>query len=351
MNTKQTWSLLSLGILAAACATAGKPDARDGGDADTAAKSTEEPNAFPGEPSAPKADLDEDAPAPSAPSEFEGDSAPTAAVPRPAPATRAPSASGSGARGRAEASTNADRSASSSAPAKKSSRPFEPAPERPGLGTAWGETVASRVSNAPFERASRNPFSLTTIRYNDRTGIEAMLRSGGDEPVALTAFRTDNAATVGGGMLTVRLVDANGAPLPTYAGGGRMLAQGEVGQRYMIELTNQSANRYEAVVTVDGLDVIDGRAGSLDKRGYLLAPYATVEIDGFRQNMDEVAAFRFGSVRGSYAAQKGNDRNVGVIGVAFFAERGADPWSERELRRRESADPFPGRFATPPVVR
>jgi hypothetical protein len=68
--------------------------------------------------------------------------------------------------------------------------------------------------------------------------------------------------------------------------------------------------------------------------------------------MDEVAAFRFGSVRGSYAARKGNDRNVGVIGVAFFAERGAEtPWTRREMDRRNSADPFPGRFASPPIAR
>ena len=130
------------------------------------------------------------------------------------------------------------------------------------------------------------------------------------------------------------------------------LAQGEVGQRYMIELVNQSSNRFEAVVTVDGLDVIDGRRGALSKRGYLLAPFATVDIDGFRQSLDEVAAFRFGSVRGSYAAQKGSDRNVGVIGVALFAERGATPvWSQREVNRRETADPFPNRFASPPVAR
>ena len=120
----------------------------------------------------------------------------------------------------------------------------------------------------------------------------------------------------------------------------------------MIELVNQSASRFEAVVTVDGLDVIDGRPGSLAKRGYLLQPFATVDIDGFRQNLDEVAAFRFGSVRGSYAASKGSDRNVGVIGVAVFSERGVrQPWTERELGRRESADPFPGRFAAPPIAR
>jgi hypothetical protein len=149
----------------------------------------------------------------------------------------------------------------------------------------------------------------------------------------------------------VRLLDENGAPLPTFMDAGRTLVQGEHGRRYVIEVANRTSSRFEAVVAVDGLDVVDGQPGSFAKRGYLIQPFATVEIDGFRQNLDEVAAFRFGSVRGSYAARKGSDRNVGVIGVAFFAERGARVWNERELVRRESAEPFPGRFASPPIAR
>jgi hypothetical protein len=66
--------------------------------------------------------------------------------------------------------------------------------------------------------------------------------------------------------------------------------------------------------------------------------------------MSSVAAFRFGAVEDSYAEKKGNARNVGVIGVAFFQERdSAWPWDSSEIRRRETADPFPGRFATPPM--
>jgi hypothetical protein len=62
-----------------------------------------------------------------------------------------------------------------------------------------------------------------------------------------------------------------------------------------------------------------------------------------------VAAFRFAKVRHSYAAARGDDRNVGVIGLAFFAERG-DDWRAAEVRRRDRALPFPdeGRFAPPP---
>jgi hypothetical protein len=46
-----------------------------------------------------------------------------------------------------------------------------------------------------------------------------------------------------------------------------------------------------------------------------------VTIDGWRTSLSEVAAFRFSSVRDSYAGRTGQDRNVGVIGVAFFRER------------------------------
>jgi hypothetical protein len=130
---------------------------------------------------------------------------------------------------------------------------------------------------------------------------------------------------------------------------------GETGQRYSIRIENRTNQRFELVASVDGLDVVDGKLASLNKRGYIVGPHGRVVIDGYRRSMSEVAAFRFGSVRDSYAAQTGEqgDRNVGVIGVALFSERGAaigpDPYDlDTEAGRREAADPFPGRFAAPP---
>ena len=74
------------------------------------------------------------------------------------------------------------------------------------------------------------------------------------------------------------------------------------------------------------------------KRGYLVDPHGELEIDGFRQSMETVAAFRFGSVRGSYADQKhGDTRNVGVIGVALFNERGTNPFPWTQRRGRSAA--------------
>jgi hypothetical protein len=65
-----------------------------------------------------------------------------------------------------------------------------------------------------------------------------------------------------------------------------------------------------------------------------------------RERRSGESVFRF---RESYAAEKyHNTRNVGVIGVALFNEIGSDPWTDEEVRRRLKANPFPGRFATPP---
>ncbi len=224
----------------------------------------------------------------------------------------------------------------------------EPSPEeRPGLGTTFGETRESHVSTAPFFREDPgSPLAVASLFYNDARGARAMARHSG------FADRGNSAVSVLGGALTVQLLDASGRPLRGLEGGGRTYAIGDAGQRYIIEIRNHTRNRVEAVATVDGLDVIDGRPGSFSKRGYIVGPFATVDIDGFRRSEDTVAAFRFGSVRNSYAARKGNDRNVGVIGVAFFEEQDSRfPWTDEEINRRHSADPFPGRFATPPPSR
>lgn len=221
------------------------------------------------------------------------------------------------------------------------------ADERPGLGTAWGETRESHVSSAPFERRDGDqPFTVSSISYNDAAGVRAMTRGA-----SLGAAPRDG-VDVAGGALRIRFLDGAHRQLPTYDFGSRRFVVGEDGERYIISIENRTEQRFEAVASVDGLDVIDGQPGSYAKRGYLVGPWQTVEIDGFRRSYDEVAAFRFGSVGSSYAARKGDDRNVGVVGVAFFAERGSEPvWMGREVERRRQADPFPGRFATPPGSR
>lgn len=299
-------SMLAVTALLSACAASGpsRQDALQG------KKSTyaSEPLPAPAEPSA----------------DYASGSAAPAAAPAPAPASA----------GRAM-----DKSARADAYESKSE-----AEARPGLGTSWGETRQSHVSSAPFERRDGDqPFSVTSVLYNDAQGVRAMTRG------ASLGSAPRDGVDVAGGALRVRFLDGAHRQLPTYDFGSRRYVVGEDGERYIISLENRTDHRFEAVATVDGLDVIDGEPGAYSKRGYLVGPWQTIEIDGFRRSFDEVAAFRFGSVSASYAARKGDDRNVGVVGIAFFAERGSEPlWIGREVERRRQADPFPGRFATPP---
>jgi hypothetical protein len=224
-----------------------------------------------------------------------------------------------------------------------------PAPtERPGLGTEWGETRYSHVYNVSFERADWNhPSQVLSLYYNDHEGARAMAHYADYREVGNAVVRDYRVG------ISVSLNDESGQPLPAFYAGGHTYAIGEAGQRYTIVVSNETGMRIEAVASVDGLDVLDGKSADYGKRGYLVPAWGSVQIDGFRQSDDHVAAFRFGSVRNSYAARTGTDRNVGIIGVALFAPRGEPswPWTEREIQRRRNADPFPGGYASPPPPR
>lgn len=158
-----------------------------------------------------------------------------------------------------------------------------------------------------------------------------------------------------GGYGVEVLVD--GVPAPTFHHRGESYVMGRMGERYVIRVNNYTGRRVEAVVSVDGRDVIDGRTASWqNKRGYLVPAWGSVDIDGWRLSEQQAAAFRFSRVARSYAARTGDARNVGVIGVAVFPERGpvAVPYWPRPHHRHPdyySQDEAPGkssRGAAPP---
>ncbi len=123
------------------------------------------------------------------------------------------------------------------------------------------------------------------------------------------------------GPYSLELVDDTGRVLPTFSHRERTFVLGVPGQRYRLRIRNGSGRRVEVVASVDGRDVVDGGMATWEKRGYLVEPFGETTIDGYRLSGDDVAAFRFGSVRDSYAARMGDARDVGVIGLAVFPER------------------------------
>ncbi len=237
------------------------------------------------------------------------------------------------------------RSVEYDAPARPDAAPVDVAPEaRPGLATEWGETRYSSMSYAPFVRGAATPIDVATIHYNDAQLAAMQAMQHGGRPTRWVGVRHDG--------VRVSLRDDGGEALPGYYAGDTVYVLGNAGQHYTIVIENTTPARFETVVSVDGLDVINGRPASMGQRGYILQPYGRVEVEGFRQSRDTVASFRFGSVGDSYAAQQGDARNVGVIGVALFAERGAVvDLEQNEVELRERANPFPNGFAPPPPRR
>ena len=244
-------------------------------------------------------------------------------------------------------------SASFNAPAGRTSEAAPAPAQRPGLGTEFGEERSSPVGYAGFVRADRNrPLATTAVFYDDAAGVRAQVAALGGTTDG--GFAAPPRAARGLVDLTVR-DGASGFALKTVTAGARRLVVGEPGRRYAIEVRNRTGTRLEVVLSVDGLDVIDGRPAAYRKPGYVVPPRGRTLVEGFRTNLGTVAAFRFGRVQDSYAAQSGRStRNVGVIGAAVFGERGRLPGGfgdDAELRLRRGADPFPDRGAAETVLR
>src|SRR5437660_1292882 len=139
--------------------------------------------------------------------------------------------------------------------------------------------------------------------------------------LALVAALPAQALTDRSGPYEVQVL-VDGAPARTFHQAGEAFVLGQLGDRYTLRVVNRSGQRIEAVVSVDGRDVIDGKpADWRRKRGYLVPAFGTADIDGWRLSLQEAAAFRFSTVPESYAAKTGNAREVGVIGIAIFPER------------------------------
>jgi hypothetical protein len=113
-----------------------------------------------------------------------------------------------------------------------------------------------------------------------------------------------------------------GRTLEVYWHEGRRFVAGEPGHEYQVVLRNNSNRRVLAVTSVDGVNVVTGESAAPEQSGYVLSPWDSLEVSGWRKSMDEVAAFYFTPHRNSYAARTGRPFDVGVIGVALFREKG-----------------------------
>lgn len=270
-----------------------------------------------------------------------------ASVPEPSIASGAgqPYASQQGGSATAEsAKVAAGEAASPVGPKRVQSATDEAAPSvyhRPGLGTQWGEERESRIHETFFERKHESsPFAQVAIRYDDEDGVHAL--TGIDDRYAYPGV-----FALAGGALTVSLTESDGDPLPAVTAGSQYFVIGDEGDRYEIQITNHTPARFEVVTSVDGLDVLDGQDAAYAKRGYIVEPWGSLNIEGFRSSAEAVQAFRFGALEDSYAVARGRGADIGVVGVLVFDELGAN-LQQPGWNGDHNPNPFPGRFAPPP---
>ena len=86
-------------------------------------------------------------------------------------------------------------------------------------------------------------------------------------------------------------------------------------------------NRELVIISVDGLNVLNGKPANFNQGGYVIEKRPTnqncLTVKGWRKSLNEVAQFTFENINNSYNAKSRNDKNnIGVIGFAIFDEKG-----------------------------
>jgi len=110
-------------------------------------------------------------------------------------------------------------------------------------------------------------------------------------------------------------------PIQAFSYQGQDYVAGVQNQEFRVRLRNNSNERVLAVLSVDGVNAVSGQTAGFEQPGYVLAPYQSLDVDGWRKSQTRTAAFYFTHIADSYAANTGRAENVGVIGAAVFRER------------------------------
>ena len=172
------------------------------------------------------------------------------------------------------------------------------------LGTKWGDDLNSYVTQVDLKRLSNRPIDETQIRYASKQF------SGGNI----------NSISLAAGKVSFSVVDDRGRILPLYRDGQNYYLSAIDGQSYQLRYSNTSNQTFEIVASVDGLDVLDGSRASRSNSGYVLRPYSSFAIEGFRKSNSSVASFTFSRPKDAYAANSANGsiQNTGVIGTVVY---------------------------------
>jgi hypothetical protein len=145
---------------------------------------------------------------------------------------------------------------------------------------------------------------------------------------ALALVAAGNAYALGA-LVDVSIRDrSEGRVLPVHVHRGKHYIAGQPGNEYRVVIRNRTGEEVLAVLAVDGVNAVTGETANPRQSGYVIGPWGSVEVNGWRKSLERTAAFYFTELPDSYAARTDRPDNVGVIGVAVFRKKWSPPPAE-----------------------
>lgn len=160
--------------------------------------------------------------------------------------------------------------------------------------------------------------------------VPAALALGAALALSVPASADYRTATFSRSQVDGRLVDVSvlvdGATTPLYQRSGawdRNYFQAFRGRNYALQVTNNTGARVGVLIAVDGLNVVNGERSRLSRGEamYVLDPWETATIRGWRTSLSDVRRFVFVDEERSYAERTGQaNGDMGWIRVLAFRE-------------------------------
>jgi hypothetical protein len=203
----------------------------------------------------------------------------------------------------------------------------------------------------------------TTFAQTQRSNPAARARTGALAlaaaavllaPLPACASRFWNNTTAAGNLVDVQ-VQVQGYPAPLFVQGGandRFYFQAFKGRNYALSIHNRTGERIGVLIAVDGLNVVSGDRSSLaaGEEMYVLGPWETAVIRGWRTSLDEVRQFVFVDEQRSYAERTGQaNGDMGWIRVLSFRENRPLAWGGDKMLYRRGLEDERGQAAAPPA--
>jgi len=182
------------------------------------------------------------------------------------------------------------------------------------------------------------------------TAIAAVVLAAGFAASPSEARTTASREEVDGRLIDVQvLVDGWAAPLYVRPGAwDKSYFQAFKGKNYSLVVRNTTGQRVGVLISVDGINVVNGQRSSLSNHEsmYVLDAWESATIQGWRTSLRDVRRFVFVDEARSYASRTDQaNGDMGWIRVLSFREQQPVTWryDRPKVRERSEMDELGGR--------